>query len=70
MITGIHHTAIACVDLNRMLSFYRDVAGLCIVHEGAWQSGNVRIDALTGLRGSSARFVVLNGGNCYLELFQ
>ena len=70
MIIGMHHAAIAVVDLQRMLGFYRDLAGFRIVHEGAWEPGNARIDALTDLKGSSARFVVLHGGNCYLELFQ
>ena len=70
MIIGMHHVAIAVIDLERMLAFYRDIAGFRVVHEGAWQPGNARIDALTGLHDSSAGFVVLHGGNCYLELFQ
>jgi len=70
MIHGIHHTSIAVSDLDKMLGFYRDLIGFRLIHEGSWEVGNARLDALVGLEGSSARYVMLHGGNLYLEMFQ
>lgn len=70
MIVGLHHVALAVKDMDRMLAFYRDMTGFRIVHDARWEPGNARIDALVGLPDSSARVVVLHGGNLYIELFE
>ena len=66
----IHHVAISTPDLERSLDFYRDLLGFEVVFDGGWPPGTAVADAITGLRGSSARQVLLKGGNAYLELFQ
>lgn len=70
MIRGIHHTAISTPDLECLVAFYRDVIGGELVRESAWPVGSDGIDALVGLRGSSARTATLLIGNAYLEIFQ
>jgi len=70
VITGIHHVAISTPDAERLLEFYRDLLGLEVVFGGTWPVGTEQADAITGLRGSSARQVLLRCGNAYVELFE
>jgi catechol 2,3-dioxygenase-like lactoylglutathione lyase family enzyme len=69
MIRGIHHTAICTADLDRLVAFYRDVVGFEVVTESQWAKNDL-IDAIVGLKNSSARQVMMRAGNAYLELFQ
>ena len=52
MILGLHHVAIATVNIDRMLAFYRDVIGYEVVAEDAWEAGNARRDAFTQIKDS------------------
>jgi len=70
MIRGIHHTAISTGDLERALQFYRDLLGFTVVFEASWPAGLAVMDAITGLKNSSGRAVVLKAGNMMIELFQ
>ncbi len=70
MIRGIHHTAMSTGDLERMLAFYRDLLGFRVVLDFEWQVGTEVADRITGLKGSSARAVMLHTGNACIELFQ
>ncbi len=69
MIRGIHHTAVCTADLDRLVAFYRDVVGFEVVGESQW-ANNELIDAIIGLKNSSARQVMMRAGNAYLEFFQ
>ena len=69
MITGVHHIAISTGDVDRALSFYRDLLGFELVYDQAWPQGTQVADNITGLRGSSARQLILRGGNLYVEMF-
>lgn len=71
MIRGIHHVAISTADLDRLAAFYRDVMGFeTATDEMGWPKGSTMIDEIVGLKGSSARQVMLKAGNVYLELFE
>ena len=70
MIRGIHHAAISTGNLERALAFYRDLLGFEVVLEAGWPSGTEVADKITGLKGSSARWVMLRAGNAFVELFQ
>jgi catechol 2,3-dioxygenase-like lactoylglutathione lyase family enzyme len=70
MIRGIHHTAISTGDLERAVRFYRDLLGFSVVLEFQWPVGMAEADAITGLKDSSARAVMLKAGNMMIELFQ
>ena len=70
MILGVHHVAISTPDVERALAFYRDVLGFEVVFDQTWPQGVAAADAITALDGSSARQLLLRGGNAYLELFQ
>ena len=70
MIRGIHHVAVSTPDLERIVTFYRDVIGAQVVYEGGWPAGSEVIDTIVGLRGSHARQAMLRLGNAYLEFFQ
>ena len=70
MIRGIHHTAISTPNLERALAFYRDVLGFVEVNDFTWPVGSAVIDGIVGLKGSSARTVMLNAGNVMIEFFQ
>jgi catechol 2,3-dioxygenase-like lactoylglutathione lyase family enzyme len=70
MIHGIHHAAISTPDLERALGFYRDLLGAEIVTDFEWPAGLEVADRIVGLRGSSARAVMLRLGNAMVELFE
>jgi glyoxylase I family protein len=69
MIHGIHHVAIATRDVERMLAFYRDLLGFDVVVDYTWERGSETADAITALRDSSARQIIMRKGNAYFELF-
>ena len=70
MIHGIHHAAISTPDLDRSLCFYRDQLGAEIVSEFAWPKGAEIADRIVGLKGSSARAIMLKLGNAMIEIFE
>lgn len=70
MIRGVHHTALATRDIDRLVAFYRDVVGFSLVWTSGWDAGSDVIDGIVGLKGSSAKQVMLQCGNCYLEIFE
>lgn len=70
MILGVHHVAISTGDAERMLGFYRDLLGFEVRFDQSWSEGHPVADAITGLRSSAARQILLESGNLYIELFQ
>ncbi|MCU1476764.1 MAG: hypothetical protein JWQ64_1457 [Subtercola sp.] len=70
MIRGIHHIAIVTEDLETMTVFYRDILGATIAFESHWRAGRPKIDAIIGVRGTSATLRMLRLGNAYIELFR
>lgn len=70
MIRAIHHLAIATHDLERLLAFYQLQIGFQMQHRGSWAPDNAAIDAMVGLKGSSADYAVLALGDVRLELFR
>jgi catechol 2,3-dioxygenase-like lactoylglutathione lyase family enzyme len=70
MIRGLHHTAISTPDIDRLVRFYRDVIGFRVAWETEWNPGDEVADQILDLKDSSARLVMLEAGNTYLELFQ
>ena len=70
MIRGIHHVAVSTPDLDRIVSFYRDVIGAKIVYEGGWSQGSDVIDEIVGMKNSACRQAMLKLGNAYLEFFE
>ena len=70
MIRGIHHVAVHCHDLDRMMKFYKDAFGFEPVDEGTTWRDQETVDQIIDVKGSAARAVMLRAGTCYLELFQ
>jgi catechol 2,3-dioxygenase-like lactoylglutathione lyase family enzyme len=70
MINGLHHTAIATHDIDRIVDFYVGLFGFEVVSRGGWDVGNEAIDALVGLPRSAAKTAMLQVGNCFLEVFE
>jgi len=69
MILGMHHTAIATADIDKLSKFYCDVIGLRKIAEDGW--ANVpELDSIVGLKNSAARFMLLSAGNQLVELFE
>lgn len=66
---GVHHVAMATTDLAVMKRFYCDMFDLHELASGEW-ADVPEYDAMVGLPGSSASFVLLGGANVALELFQ
>lgn len=69
MILGMHHTAIATCDIKRLSDFYISLFGCEKLIEDGWADAP-GLDAIVGLSGSAARFMLLRAGNLCLELFQ
>ena len=70
MIHGINHVAISTGDIERAVTFYRDLLGFEEVFTLNWDVGDQVLDDITGLEGSSARIVMLKAGNACVELFE
>lgn len=70
MLKGFHHAAISTPDLERSVRFYRELFGCTVVREFGWPAGIPEADALTGLRNSSAKAVMLKLGDSFLEIFE
>jgi catechol 2,3-dioxygenase-like lactoylglutathione lyase family enzyme len=70
MILGFHHAAISTPDLERCLRFYKDVIGCQEAWTFDWEAGSAEADAMTGLKDSAARAVMLKLGDSYLEVFE
>jgi len=70
MIRGAHHVAISTPDMERALSFYRDLMGFKEVMRGEWPAGIEQVNKVLGLPDSSAKQVMLKGGNLCIELFE
>lgn len=70
MLKGFHHAAISTPNLDRSVRFYKELFGCTVVREFGWPAGIPEADALTGLRDSAARAVMLKLGDSYLEIFE
>lgn len=71
MITGVHHLAIHCRDLDRMRKFYEEAFGFELVgEEFAWEKGQDVLDTLIDVPGSAARGCMMRAGACYVEMFE
>lgn len=69
MILGLHHTAIATLDIERLSRFYIDLFGLKKIVDDSWKNAPA-LDDIVGLKNSSAHFMLLSAGNQVLELFE
>jgi catechol 2,3-dioxygenase-like lactoylglutathione lyase family enzyme len=72
MVRGVHHVAMSTPDLDRLVSFYRDVVGFDeVVLDFAWDAENVEGPRVMRTGGPSVgRAVMLRAGNAFLELFE
>lgn len=69
MIGGIHHTSRTVSDMDRSLSFYRDLLGMSVVLDTEMRGE--MLDREVAMEGSHLRFVLLDSaGDTYLELLQ
>ncbi len=70
MILGVHHLAISTPDMDRFIENYERWFGFERCGSGGWEAGNERIDRMTGLNDSAARYAMIRRGNLYIEVFQ
>lgn len=70
MMHAIHHTAISTGDLDRLITFYRDLLGFEVESEFSWPSGVEVSDKILGLKNTAAKAAMLRLGDFRLELFQ
>jgi catechol 2,3-dioxygenase-like lactoylglutathione lyase family enzyme len=69
-IKRVHHIAISTPNLDRLVSFYRDVFGFEVFEDFAWEKGYWAADQVTGLKNSAAKAVMLKGGDFHIEIFE
>lgn len=69
-IIAFHHVGISTGDLDRSIKFYRDLLGCELLSESSWPVGSATADQLTGLKNSSARYVMMKAGNSHIEIFE
>jgi catechol 2,3-dioxygenase-like lactoylglutathione lyase family enzyme len=73
MIERMHHAAISTPDLERALSFYRDLVGFEVVSDQTWEKGtraSANAERIMALEGVATRAVMLQLGGTLLELFE
>ena len=67
---GLHHPGIVVPDLDRAVAFYCELTGFKKIRETSWTSEHAKFNQVVGLKSSAARLCLLQGANCYLELFE
>ncbi len=70
MIRGVHHLAISTPDLDRFVDHYKRWFGFERCAEGCWERGNARVDRMVGLPDSTAKYVMIQLGGFYVEVFE
>jgi len=70
MIRGIHHTAISTANLERSITFYRDLFGFEQILDFDWPEGTANMNATHALDETAGRVVLLRLGNSMIELFE
>ena len=68
MIKGIHHASVAVSDLDKSISFYRDILGLKLLYIERF-SGE-QLSRGVGVKGAEMRLAILLAGDDILELIQ
>jgi catechol 2,3-dioxygenase-like lactoylglutathione lyase family enzyme len=68
MIARMSHVGISVVDLERSITFYRDLLGMDLIQQVPMTGP--RYDAIMALEGTQGRIAVLRTGNCELELLE
>ncbi len=68
MIKAINHLAISTPDMDRSISFYRDLMGMQLVSEGPFE-GRL-YDNILDLKQAKGRATMLRLGEAQLELFE
>ena len=69
MIVGIHHTALSVKDMERSLTFYRDLLGMKVLSDQTWASSsesNPKPEKILDLKNPAARQAMLLCGNCHI----
>ena len=70
MISGVHHTCITVSDLDRSLTYYRDLLGLeLVMTEESERSGDDRSKAL-GVPKAKVKLAILRAGEAQVELIE
>ena len=70
MILGVHHIAIATLDIERLAKFYCEAFGFTVVKIGGWEVDSARHELVTGVKRSAAHSWMLKAPNLFLELFE
>ena len=68
MITGLNHIAISTPDIDRSMAFYRDLIGMELLGEGAFEGD--RYKHIMALDNPKGRIAMLQVGAVKLELFE
>ena len=73
MILGANHIAISVPDMAQALAFYRDLLGLKVSHEFAWEKDSPPAEIagrILAVEGTAAQLVVIDAGSVLIELFE
>ena len=70
MIKAIHHVAISTPDIEKLMGFYTETLGFTRMGVQQWSPGMNRIDAIVGLKGSSAKVGMVRLGDVIVEMFE
>ena len=70
MLRSLHHTAISTPDLERAVTFYRDLFGFEVVMEMDWPRGYPGVDLIMGIKDTAAQAVMLRREDSMIEIFE
>ena len=70
MFRSLHHTAISTPDLERAVTFYRDLFGFEVVMEMDWPRGYSGVDLIMGVKDTAAEAVMLRREDSMIEIFE
>jgi len=71
MVLGFHHPGIVVSDLEKARQFYCDGLGFKVIRNYDWdESFSETAEQVMDVAGTTAKCLLLNGQNCFLELFE
>jgi catechol 2,3-dioxygenase-like lactoylglutathione lyase family enzyme len=70
MLVGIHHTALSTPDVERTVTFYRDLFGFAVAFDFAWDEKNEAFQRTHAAPETRGRVVMLERGAARLEIFE
>jgi len=69
MIKGLHHPGLVVPDMDGACRFYEKMFGFTVLYRNRWEAPSLVHDRVLGLENCAGEVALLQGVNCFLEVF-